>query len=206
MKPVTSNTMDKTCDNPMSSNCVTYAGPPIPGINICKGASITEVLYQTANAFVGCCGGDFPTGHQSCYSGDWVDISSSIPTSGTTGGVNYTLTANVQYKWEKNGDLLMRGGIDLFYTPTVYTISSFDIPMTSIFVTCMPVGWVARQAIMVQANANTTDNQRIDIFTTSVVVLDYPTPTLSLNVNYVNILHVRVGVGISLDGVRFNLA
>jgi hypothetical protein len=35
----------------MSSNCVVWQGPNIPCLDICKGASITEVMYQVATSF-----------------------------------------------------------------------------------------------------------------------------------------------------------
>lgn len=35
----------------MSSNCVVWQGPNIPCLDICKGASITEVMYQIATSF-----------------------------------------------------------------------------------------------------------------------------------------------------------
>ena len=35
----------------MSSNCVVWQGPNIPCLDICKGASLTEVMYQIATSF-----------------------------------------------------------------------------------------------------------------------------------------------------------
>lgn len=46
MEPVASNSLSKTCPEPISSNCVAYNGPAIECLNLCKGATITDVIYQ----------------------------------------------------------------------------------------------------------------------------------------------------------------
>jgi hypothetical protein len=43
--------LNKSGCDAMSSNCVVWQGPDIPCLNICKGASITEVMYQIATSF-----------------------------------------------------------------------------------------------------------------------------------------------------------
>ena len=45
MKPLNINKAG--CTN-MSSNCVIWEGPDIPCINLCKGDSITDVIYKLA--------------------------------------------------------------------------------------------------------------------------------------------------------------
>lgn len=45
MKPL--NADDKGC-NPISSNCVIWQGPNIPCINLCKGDTISDVMYKNA--------------------------------------------------------------------------------------------------------------------------------------------------------------
>lgn len=45
MKPLNYN--DPTC-NPISSNCVVWQGPDIPCLSLCKGDSISEVVYKLA--------------------------------------------------------------------------------------------------------------------------------------------------------------
>jgi len=48
MNPVGGNSLDKSCPDVISSNCVTYNGPDIPCLGLCKGGSITPVMYDTA--------------------------------------------------------------------------------------------------------------------------------------------------------------
>ena len=45
MKPLN---IDKTGCSNISSNCVTWQGPDIECISLCKGDSITEVVYKMA--------------------------------------------------------------------------------------------------------------------------------------------------------------
>ena len=40
----------QSCDN-ISSNCVTWQGPDIDCLNLCKGDSITQVIYEVATEF-----------------------------------------------------------------------------------------------------------------------------------------------------------
>ena len=48
MKPYKSNTDKENC-SPISSNCVTWQGPDIPCINLCKGDSVSDVVYKVAS-------------------------------------------------------------------------------------------------------------------------------------------------------------
>jgi hypothetical protein len=45
MKPLN---LDKSSCNPISSNCVIWGGPDIECINLCKGDTITDVVYKLA--------------------------------------------------------------------------------------------------------------------------------------------------------------
>lgn len=45
MKPIN---YDKTPCNPISSNCVIWQGPDIPCINLCKGDTVSDVVYKLA--------------------------------------------------------------------------------------------------------------------------------------------------------------
>lgn len=47
MKPYRSNTEKENC-SPVSSNCVTWQGPDISCINLCKGDSVSDVIYKLA--------------------------------------------------------------------------------------------------------------------------------------------------------------
>lgn len=44
------NTTKQSCQS-QSSNCVIWQGPDIPCLNLCKGATITEVIYSIAIKF-----------------------------------------------------------------------------------------------------------------------------------------------------------
>jgi len=46
MEPVNSNTKSKTCADVITSDCCQYVGPSLPCITVCKGASITDVIYN----------------------------------------------------------------------------------------------------------------------------------------------------------------
>ena len=47
MKPYRSS-LDKENCSPVSSNCVTWQGPNISCINLCKGDSVSDVVYKLA--------------------------------------------------------------------------------------------------------------------------------------------------------------
>jgi hypothetical protein len=47
MKPYRSNTEKENC-SPVSSNCVTWQGPDISCINLCKGDSVSDIVYKLA--------------------------------------------------------------------------------------------------------------------------------------------------------------
>jgi len=47
MVPIRSNSNKENC-SPISSNCVVWQGPDLPCINLCKGDSISDVVYKTA--------------------------------------------------------------------------------------------------------------------------------------------------------------
>jgi hypothetical protein len=47
MKAYRSNTEKESC-SPVSSNCVIWQGPDLPCINLCKGDSVSDVVYKLA--------------------------------------------------------------------------------------------------------------------------------------------------------------
>ena len=53
MIPVNSNVQSKTCPEQISSNCIVSAVPAAACLNICAGASITDVEYAQNNALCG---------------------------------------------------------------------------------------------------------------------------------------------------------
>lgn len=49
MRPLNIN--KESCGNPTSSNCITWQGPDIECLNLCKGDTITQVLYNLATDY-----------------------------------------------------------------------------------------------------------------------------------------------------------
>lgn len=47
MKPYKSNTEKENC-SPISSNCVIWQGPDLPCLNLCKGDTVSDVVYKLA--------------------------------------------------------------------------------------------------------------------------------------------------------------
>ena len=47
MLPISSNTADQGC-SPVSSNCVIWQGPDLSCINLCKGDTVSDVVYKVA--------------------------------------------------------------------------------------------------------------------------------------------------------------
>ena len=61
--PIRSNVLSNTCGEVTSSNCVAWAGPDLPGLGLCRGASMTDVIYSLNS---NCCNQNL----SSCYTGD----------------------------------------------------------------------------------------------------------------------------------------
>jgi hypothetical protein len=68
------NINKETC-SPVSSNCVIWQGPDIPCLNLCKGATITEVVYELATEFCNLYAQFDPTG----YNYDCLNIEGCPP-------------------------------------------------------------------------------------------------------------------------------
>lgn len=215
MTPVDSNVLNKSCDNPISSNCVTYVGPPVPGTTICKGASITDVIYQVGvNASSET--GEFAPGHQSCYTRNWVDFSSSIPLSGIISGFTYTISAfgsgffssnpyyKPSYKWTKDGDLYLRGGFAITISSLIKQASG-NIPLMTIPVSCTPTNWTATETQLVSVFFDTADSQVVDKVGSGSLTLDYPSGILYLNLLFIDISLGSFVVYVDI-GTRFNIA
>ena len=209
MEPVNSNLESKTCATITSSNCVTWAGPLIKGV--CKNASLTQVITQLSSQVASaeaCCSGNFPAGHVSCYTGNWVDFYSSIPLTGSGIGYSYTISAglsgqgNPQYKWTKDGDLYMRGGFLISFTvtnPKLYIV----IPMVTLPVTCFPTGWIANQYVLACADTFTGQPGVVNF---ASAFLEYPTGILNLQYQYSNASLAPMSLDIDFGGTRFNIA
>ena len=47
MVPIRSNSNKENC-SPISSNCVLWQGPDLPCLNLCKGDTVSDVVYKIA--------------------------------------------------------------------------------------------------------------------------------------------------------------
>lgn len=80
MKPYRSNTDKENC-SPMSSNCVTWQGPDLPCINLCKGDSVSDVVYKLASEL---CAIKDLTDISTVDFSDLLDLCSTSPTPEST--------------------------------------------------------------------------------------------------------------------------
>jgi hypothetical protein len=201
--PIKSNLLSNTCGTPTSSNCVLWAGPNIPGLGTCRGASMTDIvfaIYQT------CCLG----GINSCYTGNWVPFVSSIPASGSGTNYSYNISAfsvgnsgTPSYKWTKEGNLALRGSFRLSVNTTVVK-EYIDIVLCTIDKACAPANWQNNQGVVTFVDFFPQNNSVIS--TRAVVYINYATGQLVLNFTYGNIPLLPMICEIDLGGVLFNLA
>lgn len=202
MNPVRSNIQSKTCANPIGTDCVIVS-------DSCGPVSLTTKLQQLEESAT-CCEGSFPAGHVSCHTGSWVTFSSSIPASGSSTSCTWTIDTSVtafgppQYKWEKNGDLKVRGGFRLVVTPLV-NVGVGSVAMIGLIPTCFPTGWTASQ-FNITAVDPLTSTLNSAVILAGGVNLDYPTGNLSFGFSYTDAPLAVIISDISLGGTTFNLA
>lgn len=210
MKPIKGNSLNKSCGEIISSNCVVYTGPAVEGV--CgPNPTLTQVLTKIA-ASSDCCGGTFPPGSTSAYTGKWVDFSAAIPTTGffsagtwavaSVGGVGLY---KPQYRWEPNGDLLFRGTMAINVTTSAIQ-SGFLIPLVNLSPLNFPSNWTATQNILTTSFFNAVGGQSIYQIGNCTLQLDYPTGLVSLNVQYADITLATLGIGPINLSARFNNA
>lgn len=207
LDPVKNSSPSDKCANPIGSDCVLWAGGTPPGLSLCKGATLTQVINQVAakaSDAGACCSGSFPPGHASCYTGAWINVP-SIP-SGSGVGYTYAISAlsGVQYKWSPDGDLLLRGGFNLSISPTI-TQTTGLIPLFSVPVTCLPTGWIMTQAVLTAVYSGNND-AAIVISGSFGTYLEHPTGIVGLSFNIIDLPITPVNLNISLGGIRFNNA
>lgn len=207
MEPVRSNLTNKNCIDSISSNCIDWAGPQIPGT--CGKASLTDVVSVISEK-ANCCEGSFPTGHFSCYTGSWVNFTSSIITSGTTPTCTWVVNTAItnygppQYKWTREGDLKIRGGFRLTITPTANQ-GGLGIQLVALSTTCFPTGWTASQFNVTAVDPLSSTPNITNIFAGGVS-LDYPSGVLYFGGSFSNIGLTTIVTDISLGGTTLNLA
>lgn len=232
MVPVHSNVLSSKCPNPMSSNCVIWDGPAIDGV--CAGASITDVITVISNSInppsptptpippspvSPCCAGEWETGSASCYTGDWVDFSGTIPTAGTSpGGFNWSLTnfgvpfptmtsaENVpEYKWTGDGDLKVRGSLKLSIVPAGPLTDSFlRIPLTTIPTTCFPLHGRRTQTAIVSTDSFVNGNQ-VNLVTRGFLTIEPTTGILYFNYSFATVNFLSFNVTVHFGSTQFNL-
>lgn len=214
MEPVRSNITSKSCAEGIGSNCVEWAGGPLCSADLCKGnTTLTDVITAMDNKICG-------TNQTSpCYTGNWIDFTTSIQVTGTGGGASWNINnfgagENGQienrpmYKWAKDGDLSLRGCFHLTYSPTT-SPGQFVIPLVTIPPTCFPANWNASQTTFVTAVCYTyTANKALDVFFKGAVQVIYPTGQLVLIGSFTSpVLGGSFNeYVISFGGLQFNLA
>lgn len=200
MLPVKSNLTDKACGEPIGSNCVIWTGGPITGT--CGITTLTDVITAINQ---NCCGSSAP-----CYTGDWVNFTSSIPTTGAGTGYSFSIgtfgvgnTGAPSYKWTKEGNLALRGGFILDFNTTQSKLY-VDIPLVTIDPLCAPANWKNNQGVVTFVDFFPEGNTVVS--TRAVVYVDYTTKILYLNFTFGNIPLTPMRCEIDLGGVLFNLA
>lgn len=212
MLPVKSNLTDKACGEPIGSNCVIWTGGPITGT--CGITTLTDVITAINQ---NCCGA---TNSSPCYTGNWIDFSSSIPAAGVGGGFTWTLGSfgstfttltgaenTPQYKWTTNGDLKVRGSMFFSVTagPGAITNTFLSVPLTTIPVGCFPTNATASQTAIVATDAFVT-GQAINIVTRGFLTINPSTGVLYFNFSFATVIPTSFAVGIYMGGTTFNLA
>ncbi len=195
MNPVASNVVDQRCANPIGSDCVTMS---VPVAGTCAGATLSQAI--TAISGIG----------TPCYTGNWVDFSSSIPLSGSVAGVTWAIgpfgegnTGTPSYKWTKEGDLKLRGGF-VFKATTTTSKTYFDIPLVSLPTSCFPANWVKNQGIVTFVDFSPVND--IIVSTRAVVYIGHPSGILYFNFTFANTILSPMSCEIDLGGTTFNLA
>lgn len=207
MEPIKGNSLNKSCGDVISSNCVTWAGPAVPGV--CgPSPSLTEVVMSVKNSLDSCC-----SAQTSCYTGNWVPLSFSTTGSGTSGGAPFTYTITdigfagtydvPQYRWTKEGDLSMRGAFRVNLTCLVQR-NFVDIPLGSIDRACLPANFSKDQSILVSMDEGVVGNGISVIH--AELILEHSTGNITLELSFATVTPVVFNFDIDLGGTRFNLA
>jgi hypothetical protein len=215
--PIRSSSISNSCGEIISSNCVVWAGPYIEGV--CKGSSITDVIYGLSSQPNDCCQGTFGPGNDTCYTGNWVDFTSTIPIAGTTtGGFNWGISTfgggfptgtgaenNPQYKWTRDGDLKVRGSFALTIDPYGAITNTFlKIPLVTVSPKCFPLQGNLTQTAIVATDAFIVGNQ-INIVTRGFLTIEPSTGILYFNFSFAPVIATTFTVQIFMGSTTFNL-
>ena len=225
MDPVLTNIASQNCPEPISSNCITFAGPNPPGL--CGPQSLTTIIQSLTNQVTSsssCCTGTFPSGNSSCFTGKWIDFSANIVSSGGGENCTYSLSNvgtfasysnapnlvcdNPSYMWTPNGDLKFKGVLEIhMVTVGVPRTTGFTfVDMGTIASTCFPTGFTATQLTLAEVElrpSNTIQNDQV--FLKAYLVVNYPTGLIQLLIEFDSPGEAHT-LSISLCALTFNLA
>lgn len=153
--PIADSSRCTSCGEIISSDCVGWAGGVIPGITICKGASITDVITAIGN---GCCGGG-GSPVNSCAAAGWTDLVPTIVRSGSSPSASYTVLGyqtfdgpsgfpaitndNPMFRLSNDGDVKMRGVIRIEYN-TGSNLGYVLIDLGTVPASCLPTSFLGQ--------------------------------------------------------------
>lgn len=219
MDPIKGNSLNRSCGDVISSNCVTV---PIAIAGTC---GPNPTLTQVLTALDSCCNSN--AGASPCYTGNWMDFRVDVPASGSgigftwtttnfgasfTGVYGLSLTTGIQntpqYKWDKNGNLSVRGTFALTITSTADS-GFFEIPLTTIPSTCFPANFNKAQSVLIGIDIYPTKfsgNLQIQTAVRGFITLDYPSGILYLSGSYADGQSSTFTLGVFMGGVTINLS
>ena len=228
--PVNSSSKKNTCADIISSNCMTWGGPAIPCIDICKGASVTDVIYALSQLVCGKSTGGggitSPSTDSTCYALGWVDFSqqlagSGIPFSGTYCSLSFLTSGqfrtesythansggNSSYRISKNGDVKLKGVLNVDFTATS-SVGHIRVHLTTIPPTCN-LKITEAQIVLAEVDLRMTANQDslesvMSNFMKAYAILD-PSGEISLLIAYAFVVQTSYRYSISLGGITFNV-
>jgi len=177
----------------------------VPGT--CKGASLSQAITAIVNGAA-----------TSCYTGNWIDFSGSIPLSGSGTGYTFTISNfgfrggigggspadNPQYKWTKDGDLKVRGTFTIFITVTVPKLYVL-IPFASLSTVCFTPAWTGTQYTLVGADVFPSEGG-VGVAEIASLGIEYPTGVLTFEYGYADASLAPMRLDVDLGGTTFNLA
>jgi len=209
-EPINSSSNCNTCPDVMSSNCVSWAGGTIPGMNLCAGANVTDVILGLAK----CCANN--TAPNPCAANSWVDFSPIVPVGGTGTNCAYKITGfgsftgeagfppiindNPMYKFTKDGNIKVKGVIDINFTATNVT-GFVVIQLATLSSTCLPSSFLA-QTVLTEVDLRRGEISQFGNFMKAYVILN--ASGLQLLITYDFTTPTTYDYAISLGGVEFS--
>jgi hypothetical protein len=221
MEPVTTNITSKSCPDPIGSNCVILS-TQLPGLNLCAGASITDVL----NSLVTLVNSSNTTGP--CAAAGWKDFSAGIPTSGAGANCTWSLFGlqnfftdsgaflgvtcdNPMYKFTNEGDLKLRGCFDINFN-TIYpgvgsgSVGDVLINLCTVSTSCLPTTFTKAQVRLIDSIAIPNPGQQNSYLYLRFYAIINPGGLLQVLINYDGPpSNISYNYPITLGAITFNL-